>query len=157
MKANFAHKSIFAFVLAALIDQLHKFYMIKILGWQGGEFITVTPFFDYVLVWNPGISYGLFAAIPAWGLIGIMLLACAGLTYWWATSPSNLVRWGLAVTLGGAVGNIIDRFIYGAVADFFSFHAFGYNWYIFNLADVAIALGLAALVWDMFTSKGSET
>ncbi|GLQ17742.1 signal peptidase II [Maritalea porphyrae] len=156
MKANIAHKSVFAFILAALIDQFHKFYMIKVLGWQGGELITVTPFFDYVLVWNPGISYGLFSFIPAWGLIVMMLVACSGLAYWWATSPSNLVRWGLAITLGGAVGNIADRLVYGAVADFFSFHAYGFNWYIFNLADVAIALGLAALVWDMFTSKAEK-
>lgn len=153
MKANFAHRSIFAFILVALIDQLHKFYMIKVLGWQGGELVTVTPFFDYILVWNTGISYGLFASIPAWGLIAIMSAVFVGLTYWWATSPSNLVRWGMACTLGGAVGNIVDRVQYGAVADFFSFHAFGYHWYIFNLADVAIALGLVALVWDMFTSK----
>lgn len=156
MKANFAHKSIFAFILAALVDQLHKFYVIKIVGWQGGEYVPVTPFFDYVLVWNTGISYGLFAAIPAWGLIAIMLIASAGLAYWWATSTANLVRWGLAITLGGALGNILDRVFYGAVADSFSFHAFGYNWYIFNLADVAITLGLAALVWDMFTSKGEK-
>jgi len=153
MKANLAHKSIFAFIFAALLDQAHKFYMIKVLGWSGGEYAQVTPFFDYVLVWNPGISYGWLSWLPSWGLVGIMLVAVLGLAYWWATATTNLVRWGLAIVLGGALGNIVDRVIYGAVADFFSFHAYGYNWYIFNIADVAIALGLFALVWDMFTSK----
>ena len=54
MKANFAHRSIFAFILAVLIDQAHKLYMINVVGWKGGEGVVVTPFFDYVLVWNRG-------------------------------------------------------------------------------------------------------
>jgi signal peptidase II len=157
MKVNIAHKSVFAFILALIIDQAHKLYMLNIVGWRGGELVTVTPFFDYVLVWNTGISYGLLSAIPPLGLVAIMGAAMLGLSVWWATSDSAWVRWGLATTLGGAVGNAIDRVAYGAVADFFSFHAFGYYWYIFNLADVAIALGLIALIWDMFSQRGQKT
>ena len=79
-----------------------------------------------------------------------------GLAVWWATSQSEWVRWGIALTLGGGAGNIIDRLVHGAVADFFSFHAYGFYWYIFNLADVAIALGLFALIWDMVFHKETE-
>lgn len=157
MKVNLAHKSLFAFFLALIIDQAHKLYMLNIVGWRGGEAVSVTPFFDYVLVWNTGISYGLLSAIPPLVLVAIMGAAMLGLAAWWATSDSALVRWGLAITLGGAVGNVIDRLAYGAVADFFSFHAYGYYWYIFNLADVAIALGLIALIWDMFFQRGQKT
>ncbi len=156
MKANFAHMSIFAFILAVLIDQAHKLYMINVVGWKGGEGVVVTPFFDYVLVWNRGISYGLFSALPPLALTGIMMIAVLGLAVWWATSHNEWVRWGIALTLGGGAGNIIDRLVHGAVADFFSFHAYGFYWYIFNLADVAIALGLFALIWDMVFHKEAE-
>ena len=157
MKVNFAHRSIFAFILVVLIDQAHKLYMLNVVGWKGGEGIAVTPFFDYVLVWNTGISYGLFSALPPIILVILMSIAVLGLAYWWATSTSPWVRWGIALTLGGGMGNIIDRLLHGAVADFFSFHAYGFYWYIFNLADVAIALGLIALIWDMFATKPDNT
>lgn len=78
-----------------------------------------------------------------------MSIAMLGLAIWWLTATTDLVKWGIAIVLGGALGNLIDRLAYGAVADFFSFHAFGYYWYIFNLADVAIALGLIILLWDI--------
>ncbi len=149
MKANIAHKSLFAFFLAVLIDQGHKLYMLNIMGWTGGEIITVTPFFDYVLAWNTGISYGWLGNSSPFILVGIMSIAMLGLAIWWLTATTDLVKWGIAIVLGGALGNLIDRLAYGAVADFFSFHAFGYYWYIFNLADVAIALGLIILLWDI--------
>ncbi|AVX05309.1 signal peptidase II [Maritalea myrionectae] len=149
MKANIAHKSLFAFFLALLLDQVHKIYMLNIVGWTGGEIVTVTPFFDYVLAWNTGISYGWLGDASPYVLVGIMGIAMLGLAIWWVTATTELVKWGIATVLGGALGNLIDRIAYGAVADFFSFHAFGYYWYIFNLADVAIALGLIILLWDI--------
>lgn len=118
-------------------------------GWRGGEFVPVTPFFDYVLVWNTGISYGLLSAVPAWGLGLVMTAALVGLAIWWWRADQPLVRLGLAVAIGGALSNAIDRWIYGAVADFFHLHAGSWSFYIFNIADTAITLGVILLILDL--------
>ena len=116
---------------------------------RGGEVVRVTDFFDYVLVWNTGISYGLFDSLPVWGLGAIMLVAIALLSVWWWRADSRLIRMGLALCIGGALSNALDRLLYGAVADFFHFHWQSYSFYIFNIADVAITLGVILLIADM--------
>ena len=117
-------------------------------GWRGGEFIRVTDFFDYVLVWNTGISYGLLGDLPVWALGIIMLVAIIALSVWWVRTDQMLVRLGLALALGGALSNALDRLLYGAVADFFHFHWGEWSFYIFNLADVAITAGVILLLLD---------
>ena len=115
--------------------------------------IEVTPFFDLVMVWNRGVSYGLFQAGGLTGTIVITvfsLVAVALLSWWLSTADRRLLAWGLGLVIGGALGNVIDRVIYGAVADFFRFHAFGYDWYVFNVADAAITVGVVALLVDAF-------
>ena len=119
-------------------------------GWRGGEVLTVTPFFDYVLVWNTGISYGLFDSLPVWALGIVMLAAIIALSVWWWRADVMLLRLGLALCIGGALSNALDRLLYGAVADFFHFHWGTWSFYIFNLADVAITLGVLLLFADLF-------
>jgi signal peptidase II len=115
--------------------------------------IPVTPFFDLAMVWNTGVSYGLF---QAGGLTGTIILttfsvvAVAALSWWLMTAERRLLAWGLGLVIGGAVGNVIDRILYGAVADFFHFHAFGRGWYVFNVADAAITVGVVMLLVDAF-------
>ena len=118
-------------------------------GWRGGEIVKVTDFFDYVLVWNTGISYGLFDSLPVWALGVVMLVAIVALSIWWVRADSALVRLGLAFCIGGALSNAIDRLIYGAVADFFHLHWGTWSFYIFNIADVAITLGVILLIADL--------
>lgn len=117
-------------------------------GWRGGEVVSPTGFFDYVLVWNRGVSYGLLDTLPVWALGGIAVVAIAALLVWWARTTDTLVRFGLMLAIGGAVSNALDRVLYGAVADFFHFHWQGWSFYIFNLADVAITLGVLLLILD---------
>jgi len=84
------------------------------------------------------------------GRIGLILFAAAaalGLTLWLARATAPLAAAAIGLIIGGAVGNAIDRIVYGAVADFFSFHAFGYEWYIFNIADIAIVAGVVGLLY----------
>jgi signal peptidase II len=140
--------SLFAGLVAFALDRGHKFVQIDLLGWRGGEVVPVTPFFDYVLVWNPGVSYGLLNDLPVWALGGIAVVAIAALFVWWSRSADPLVRFGLMLAIGGAVSNALDRVLYGAVADFFHFHWQGWSFYIFNLADVAITLGVLLLLLD---------
>ncbi|MCS6760736.1 MAG: signal peptidase II [Candidatus Devosia symbiotica] len=116
--------------------------------WRGGEIVRVTDFFDYVLVWNTGVSYGLLEGLPVWGLGAIMLAAIAALSVWWLRANTALIGMGLALCIGGALSNALDRLIYGAVADFFRLHWGDWSFYIFNLADVAITFGVILLIAD---------
>lgn len=129
-------------------DRLHKYIQLVGFGWTGGEYVPVTDFFDYVLVWNSGISYGLLGELPLWALALLIAAALIGLAVWWWRADSTLLRTGLAFAIGGALSNALDRWLYGAVADFFHFHWQNYSFYIFNLADLAITLGVMLLLLD---------
>jgi signal peptidase II len=140
--------SILLALIAFGIDRIHKLLQLEFGGWTGGERVEVTGFFDYILVWNTGISYGLLSWLPVWALGILVALALLGLLIWWWRADSPLVRAGLAIAIGGAVSNGLDRWLYGAVADFFHFHIGPWSFYIFNLADVAITLGVCLLILD---------
>lgn len=132
-----------------IFDRIHKFYQINIEGWTGGEFVRVFPFFDYVLVWNTGVSYGLLADLPRWVIsIGLGAIV-AVLAVWLVRSKSFLTRLGLGMVIAGATSNLIDRFIYGAVADFFHLHWGEWSFFVFNIADVGITFGAILLIFDM--------
>ncbi len=150
---------VIAAVAALLTDQASKLWLLNIyeLGRRGA--VTVTPFFDLVLAWNTGISYGWFQDTGPFGqtiLIAVKALAIIVLAIWMARSGSRLAVIGLGLIIGGAIGNAIDRMMYGAVVDFALFHVqIGektYNWYVFNLADVAIVAGVAGLLYDSFVT-----
>lgn len=134
---------------AACVEIFSNYVPFAMTGWRGGEIVPVTPFFDYVLVWNTGISYGLFDGLPVWTLGAIMMVAIIGLSIWWWRTDVPLVRLGLAFCIGGALSNALDRLIYGAVADFFHFHWGNWSFYIFNIADMAITLGVILLLIDL--------
>jgi signal peptidase II len=141
---------------AAIADQLHKAWMIGVLEENPARKIVLAPFFDLVLMWNRGISYGLLKQDSSAGrltLIAFALAAVLALTFWLARLQTRLSAIGAGLIIGGAVGNVTDRLHYGAVADFFSFHVAGFQWYIFNLADVAIVAGVAGLLYDSFVSS----
>lgn len=139
-----------------LSDRLHKFIQIEHLGWQGGEYARITSFFDYVLVWNTGISYGFLTGLPVWGLIVLMTFAIALLGFWWWRETSVVAKSGLAICIGGALSHIIDRFIYGAVPDFFHFHWNELSFYVFNISDTAITFGVGLLLLDLVLTRKSE-
>jgi signal peptidase II len=137
--------------LALLADQLNKYWMMEIYGIAERGRVAVTSFFDLVMIWNPGISYGLLPQDSDTGrivLIAISTAAVGALFLWMSNAASRLVAVSLGLILGGALGNLSDRLAHGAVADFFSFHYAGYYWYVFNLADVAITVGVIGLVLD---------
>ena len=119
--------------------------------------VRVTPFFDLVLAWNVGISCGWFQTdhqLAQIALMAIKAIAVIVLGIWMARSSTLLATLALGLIIGGAVGNGIDRFLHGAVVDFALFHieigGKTFNWYVFNLADVAIVAGVALLLYDSF-------
>lgn len=131
-----------------LLDQLHKWWMIKVWKLVPGQRFPVTSFMDVVYVINPGISYSLLSNLGQLPLIVFAAVASTVLGIWIAHAHSRLVSISLGLIAGGAVGNAIDRLHLGGVADFFSLHAAGYYWYVFNIADAAIVAGVAGLLYD---------
>jgi signal peptidase II len=146
-------------VLAFVADQGSKIALLYGAGFRDmapGDKIPVLPFFNLVMVWNPGISYGLF---PASGMLGTVILELATLAViaflaWWLWKSSDpVVVLGCGLIVGGGLGNLLDRLLYGRVADFFHFHGFGYDWYVFNIADLAVTLGAVAFIYDVLKSS----
>jgi signal peptidase II len=114
--------------------------------------ITVTPFFNLVLVYNSGAAFSILSDAAGWQralFIAIALIASIWIVYLLRKYPQQrLFALALALVLAGAVGNVIDRILIGAVIDFLDFHALGYHWPAFNVADSAISCGAVLLVWD---------
>jgi signal peptidase II len=138
---------------AFALDQVYKYWMIEIymIGARGR--VEITSYFDLVLSWNHGISYGLFQQHSTLGkalLIGFALVAVTVLSIWMVREQSRLTAASIGFIIGGALGNVADRFIHGAVADFFLLHYGEHEWYIFNIADVAIGVGVAGLLFSWF-------
>jgi signal peptidase II len=143
-----------------VIDQAHKWWMLLVYRIVEKGRVTVTPFLDLVFVKNTGISYSLFDGHAYEWQIALSLFALtASLALWvWLAKAGTgrLMAWGLGLIIGGALANGLDRVLIGGVADFFSLHAFGFYWYVFNIADVAIVAGVAALLYDSFTGSRND-
>ena len=118
--------------------------------------IEITGFFNLVMVWNPGISFGLLGGggdWMRWGLTGLAVAVTIGLAIWLRYVDRTHLALAIGLVIGGAIGNVIDRVRFGAVADFLDFHLFGYHWYAFNIADSAIVIGVAVLLVDSLFSR----
>ncbi len=160
MKTNLKNY-LFVFVLsliAFVIDRVSKNEILSIFEEDNLERIFVNPFLDIFLVFNTGISYGLLggeSSFQKWLLIIVSVLIVAFLLIWMKDSTSRLVNISISFITGGALGNILDRILYGGVIDFISLHAYGYYWYIFNIADVFIVFGvilfLIKILMERFT------
>ncbi|PWB80437.1 MAG: signal peptidase II [Methylocystaceae bacterium] len=151
-----------AVVAALALDQGHKFWMLEIYDIALRQPIRLTPFLDVVLSWNLGISYSLFAAQSDVGRLAIVALQSsivAFLLLWLWRTPRRPTAAALGLVVGGALGNVCDRLLHGAVADFFYFHTAlpvgPLANYVFNLADAAIFVGVALLVLESFAA-GSD-
>lgn len=110
---------------------------------------AILPFFDLTVVWNRGISYGLFqqhSEFGRWVLTGIKIGAAIFLTYWVRKAASRGEAAGIGMIIGGAIGNAIDRIFHGAVFDFAHFHLGDFSWYVFNVADAAIVIGVGLML-----------
>jgi signal peptidase II len=131
--------------------------MLKVYDLGNKGVVEVVPFVDLVLTWNRGISYGWFqqeGPVGHWALLALKVVAVALLWIWLARAGSRLAALSLGLVIGGAVGNAIDRLMHGAVVDFVLLHVetatWRFDWYVFNLADVAIVAGVAGLLYESF-------
>ena len=151
-----------ALTLAALIfilDQASKLYVLYILELEYRGPLTINPYIDLILVWNRGISYGLFQQHADWGRYGLVLLsvgAAIGLTIWLFRTPVKTIMFGTSLLIGGALGNALDRILYGAVVDFVLLHWQEWQWYVFNVADAAIVAGVLLLLYDSLLGESKR-
>ncbi|MGQ3354979.1 MAG: signal peptidase II [Phreatobacter sp.] len=151
----YLRSGLIALVATLVVDQAFKVFMLQVVGITSGQTITVLPVLDLVMAWNYGVSFGMFqqdSVLGQWALV-LFKVAAVALIGWWlwrAESPMTAVALGLIA--GGAVGNGLDRVLYGAVADFFAFHittaTWQFQWYVFNLADVGIVAGVGLLLYE---------
>lgn len=148
-------------ILAAMVtvvaDQASKLWLLNGFDLARQGVVKVMPFFDLVLAKNIGISFGWLqndGQATQLALMAVKVVAVIALAIWMARSQTRLATVALGLIIGGAIGNGIDRLVYGWVVDFALFHieigGNTYNWYVFNLADVAIVAGVAALLYDSF-------
>ena len=146
-----------AALAVAAIDQLYKWWMLSVFDIEDKGCVEVATFLSLVYVKNVGISYSLLNQESMTGqylLVTFAVVASIGLWLWLTWSQgSRLMALSLGLIIGGALGNAIDRLRLGGVADFFSFHAYGFYWYVFNIADVAIVAGFIGLLYEAFRGE----
>lgn len=148
--------------LTCMLDQASKLYLVFVVDLANHP-LRLGPFLDFVLTRNTGISYGLFQTegpLGQWLLLGFKAIAVVLLWIWLARSRRRLTALSLGLIIGGAIGNAIDRLAYGWVADFVFFHVSGdnwrFNWYVFNLADVAIFAGVIGLLYESLIGERAQ-
>lgn len=143
-------------LLVLFFDQFSKWYVLAV-SEISTRAIEVTPFFNLVLVWNYGISFGMFSnrdsSMGKYVLIALALVIIGILLKWLINAVTRVQAASIGLVVGGAVGNIIDRILYGAVADFLDFHIAGWHWPAFNVADSAICIGVIVLCCDSMFDK----
>jgi signal peptidase II len=151
-----------AAIAAAVVDQATKLWILFVFDLGSRGLVRLTPFLDFVLTWNTGISYGLFrqdGPLGRWILLALTGLAIALLWVWLSRASSRLTAVALGLIIGGAIGNALDRIAYGAVADFVLLHvttaAFNFKWYVFNVADAAIVAGVVGLLYETLMTSGA--
>lgn len=144
---------------ALLVDQGSKQWLLRSYDIAARQPVRLAPMLDLVLAWNKGISYSLFTTdsrYGPWVLLAVTLAATALLIVWLWRSATPVTAVALGLLIGGALGNAVDRFLYGAVVDFVYFHVGSFSWYIFNAADCAIVAGVALLLLES-TRRPLET
>lgn len=143
-----------------VLDQITKLIVLEVLklspvgclqGGYGCGHIELTPFFDLHMVWNRGVSFGLLRAdadLARWGLVALSFVISGVFLWWLRDAQRKLTAVALGLVIGGALGNVVDRIRYGAVADFLDFSGLWFPW-VFNVADAAITVGAILLAADM--------
>ncbi|WP_417451881.1 signal peptidase II [Kordiimonas sp.] len=150
MAGPYFRRGILIAAMLVVVDQLSKWWILEGLKLPEKGSVPLLPFLSFSMVWNKNISMGipLSDSLGRWGIVVLTVAISIWLVHWLAKTLRGFEAISLALILGGAVGNLIDRFVHGAVVDFIHLHAWGYNFYVFNVADSAITIGVVLLIID---------
>lgn len=144
--------------LVVVLDQISKWVVLNHLM-VPPHTLPVTSFFNIILAWNRGVSFGLLSTSSPYGPWLLATIACgfiAVLILWIWQAETKMMAVAFGLVLGGAIGNLTDRLRFGAVTDFLDFHALGYHWYTFNIADSAIVVGVALILLEYLKEVWSK-
>jgi len=140
------------------LDQVSKWVVLNHLM-VPPQTLSITSFFNIILAWNRGVSFGLLSSnnpYGPWILATIAVGFIAVIILWIWQAETRIMALAFGAVLGGAIGNLSDRIRFGAVTDFLDFHALGYHWYTFNIADTAIVVGVALILLEYLKEIWSE-
>ena len=139
-----------------LIDRISKIYILKVAEVENTVDIYLTPYLNFYLIWNKGIAFGLFSFNEnfIYNIITLIIIAITIIILVMIYKNEGFKKYSLMVVFGGSMGNIFDRIYYSAVPDFIDFHIKDFHWFVFNVADIFITLGIICLIFDeIFTNN----
>ena len=150
--------NLFFILFFFILDRISKLLIINSANEDGQINVTLTSFLNLNLIWNDGIAFGLLSFSESFGynLVTIIILFVIFILLIMLYKAENLSRYALLLILGGAIGNFFDRVFYSAVPDFIDFYFKGFHWFIFNVADIFISLGLFCLIYVELLKKNTE-
>ena len=151
----------FIVLIIFFMDRLSKIYILKIAESEANVDIYINPYLNFYLIWNKGIAFGLFSFEETvfYQVISLVIFIISIVIIFMIVNSEGLKKYSLILILGGAIGNFFDRIYYSAVPDFIDLHINGFHWFIFNLADIFITIGVICLILDeiIFYKKNNET
>jgi len=147
-KLKFFFLSTLILITIFLIDRISKFYILKLAEVENTVDIYVTSYLNLFLIWNKGIAFGLLSVNQSmiYNMITIMISNIIIVILFMMWKNENIQRYFLALVAGGALGNLYDRIVYTAVPDFIDLHFYGFHWFVFNVADIFITIGVFCLI-----------
>ena len=152
LKLNFKKilKNFIIVLVIFLIDRITKIYILNIAELNNNVDIYITPYLNFYLIWNKGIAFGLlsFDSNFFYNLISSLIVMISIVVTIMIINSSGFTQYSLIAILGGALGNLFDRIYYSAVPDYIDFHINDFHWFIFNVADIFITLGVLCLILD---------
>ena len=143
-------------IIIFLIDRVSKLYILKLAEVENKVDIYVTSYLNLFLIWNKGVAFGLLSVDESllYNVVTAIIVIIVLIILIMITRSEGLEKYALSCVFGGAIGNLFDRFYYSAVPDFIDFHIAGFHWFIFNIADIFITLGVICLIYvEIFTHK----
>jgi len=148
-KLKFFFLNFIILITIFLIDRISKFYVLKLAEVEGSVDIYITPYLNLFLIWNKGVAFGLFVANGSmiYNTITVMIAFIIIIILFMMWKNDNIQRYFLALVAGGALGNFYDRAVYTAVPDFIDLHFQGFHWFVFNVADIFISIGVFCLIF----------
>ena len=161
MGNNILKKNIFYFIFILFIfilDRVTKLWIISIFNSENNLEIKISSFINLHLIWNKGIAFGLFSYGEKfeYNLLTGLIIMIISIVFWMIIKTKGLEKYGFVMILGGALGNIFDRLYYSAVPDFIDIYYKNFHWFVFNVADIFITVGVLMLIINEITIKNHK-